>query len=432
MLFTLEVLRAFEGDCLLLHWGDPQSPKLALIDGGPGETYRLHLSPRLKDLAQARGTPMELEFAMVSHVDNDHIVGVDKFFADLKAEVDRPEDQRTFRLKRLWHNAFDDVVRNELNAHYTRFTASFTASASGELPSSSVQPIKQRLEAKGTPADEAEHLAFDIAKIIAGHKEGRALRDKHRFLRQNHAIAELNRPFLRDGQGTLITAERTPTPVSIAGLNIHIVGPLEPEIQALQQEFDEYLEKKGIAMSPEAALAAYADTTAPNLSSIVCLVSVDIGGTEKRILLTGDARGDKMIEGLKKAGYLTDAAPSLHVDILKVPHHGSDRNVAPQFFAAISADTYVLSGDGKHGNPDRDVLKWIIESRAPQDQYKIVFSYGLDETDERRKKEARRPWNEQKHGLRALIDQKRQAGHDGFTIEDGGPMKIDLGEALTV
>ena len=55
MLFTLEALPAEEGDCLLLHWGTREKPKIALIDGGPGRVYENDLRPRLEELVTNLG-----------------------------------------------------------------------------------------------------------------------------------------------------------------------------------------------------------------------------------------------------------------------------------------------------------------------------------------------------------------------------------------
>ena len=52
----------------------------------------------------------------------------------------------------------------------------------------------------------------------------------------------------------------------------------------------------------------------------------------------------------------------LHVDILKVPHHGSERNVSEQFFNTVTADVYIISANGRDDNPSFLTLKWIIES----------------------------------------------------------------------
>lgn len=432
MIFTLEVLKAFEGDCLLLHWGDPADPRLAIIDGGPGMTYRDHLRPRLEEIAANRGVdPLDIEFAMVSHVDNDHIVGIDKLFGDLRAEIENSE-ARPLNVKRLWHNTFDDILGNKLDAHYEQVTASFTASADGEPAPGDVEPIKERLEEQGEPTEEAEQIAFDIGKVLAGHKEGRNLRDKLTYLHGRHAIAALNSPFSKDGQGTLITAARTPDPIGLKGLEIQIVGPREQEIEALQSAFDEYLEDKGLAAG--ATLAAYADKSVPNLSSIVCLVSADVGGGARTMLLTGDARGDHMLECLRKAKgpdgnpYLDGTADEhLHVDIFKVPHHGSDRNADPDLFEKISADAYVLSANGKHTNPDRPVIEWIIDSRDKDDVYEIVLTYPVAELDAKREEEMGAKWDRQRDSLAVLFEAKKAPEYK-FTVSTAAPKPIELGD----
>lgn len=429
MLFTLEVLKAHEGDCLLLHWGSVANPKLAVIDGGPTDTYETSLLPRLEKIRTNRKlATLELEFVMVSHVDNDHIVGVKKLFSALKSDADRnvPQANRKLRAKRLWHNTFDDIVGNAMNAHYQQFTASFTADASGSLPADSEKTIDKAFRDQGEPDDEAEHLASDVAKLLAGHGEGRDLRVIHRFLHDKNEIAGLNRPFTSQGGSTLITASLTPAPKDLGGIKLRVVGPLDAEIEALQAAFDEYL-KKNRLNTAEAALAAYADKSVPNLSSIVCMVTAGTGAKKRSILLTGDARGDKIIDGLRGAKYLDGSANErLHVDVLKVQHHGSDHNAAAEFFQKVRADTYVLSGDGKHGNPERDVLKWIIESRGPTDKYRIVTTYGLAETDARRKAESRKPWDAAKHSNAALIAEKKPGNK--FTLTDGAPVLIELGD----
>ena len=54
----------------------------------------------------------------------------------------------------------------------------------------------------------------------------------------------------------------------------------------------------------------------------------------KKLLFTGDGLGDNIIELLSKRELL-DSQGRLHVDILKVPHHGSERNVSEQFFELL-------------------------------------------------------------------------------------------------
>jgi hypothetical protein len=94
----------------------------------------------------------------------------------------------------------------------------------------------------------------------------------------------------------------------------------------------------------------------------------------RKILFTGDGSGDDIIKVLTRNTML-DKQGKFHVDILKVPHHGSDRNVSQEFFNTVIADYYVISANGRDDNPSADTLKWIIESdNTRKKSKKIVFT----------------------------------------------------------
>jgi beta-lactamase superfamily II metal-dependent hydrolase len=99
-----------------------------------------------------------------------------------------------------------------------------------------------------------------------------------------------------------------------------------------------------------------------NLSSIVVLA--EAGG--RSMLLCGDARGDHVLSGLESAGKLP-AGGTLALDILKLPHHGSIRNVEADFFTRLAARHYVISANGRDGNPESATLNAIAASRADDD-----------------------------------------------------------------
>ena len=437
MLFTLEVLPAEEGDCLLLHWGTRDEPKIALIDGGPGRVFENHLEERLDAIAaNLELEPLPLEVVMVSHMDSDHIVGVKKLLAKLRRQIvtNAPTEDRTVAVRRVWLNVFNDVLGDSLDRYYKTLTASLEANVNGRPSKEVEERVEKELEAKNFDVEEAAFHAQTIAAVLAGHGEGRTVRDDHRFLFEQGQCDALNAPFATGtGKATLITRERTPQPIDLEGLDIVVAGPSNAEIKALQKEFDDYIEKNGLTV--EAVLAAYADPSIKNLSSIVCLVEFGEGDEKRRILLTGDARGDLMLEGLR-AQQLIEGG-KLEVDILKVPHHGSDNNVEPAFFDEIVAGTYVLSGDGVHGNPERSTLEWIVDSRRPSDEYDLVLTYDLEHIDrnrkddfekkqKRRKPENREEWDHDSMSLQAFFAQKTAANFK-FKLHTGA-RTIDLGD----
>ncbi len=196
------------------------------------------------------------------------------------------------------------------------------------------------------------------------------------------------------------------------GLKATIVGPLKDQLEALQTQWDKFVKKKHA--TPEdhaAAIAAYLDESVPNLSSVVVLA--ELGG--KRILLTGDARGDFVLEGLKAAGVLDQ---TLHLDVLKVPHHGSNRDVEVDFFRKVTADHYVISANGKYGNPDPETLEMIAAARG-QDEFTIHLTN-----------------HDGEGGLHELLDKfvaKAEAAGAKFKVAylgEPGPIRIELGDPL--
>src|SRR6185436_15688532 len=65
-------------------------------------------------------------------------------------------------------------------------------------------------------------------------------------------------------------------------------------------------------------------------------------------------------------------------DVLKMPHHGSIRNIDTSYFETIQADHYVMSADGKFDNPDLATLEMISKMR-PDDDFTLHLTYPTDE-----------------------------------------------------
>lgn len=375
MIFSLDVRRARKGDCLLLHFGSPAEPGLVMIDGGPKNVYQPHLEPRLERIRQARGLAandsLPVDLLMVSHVDDDHIQGI----LDLtREELTRKQAHRPLRLNVLsfWHNSFDAIIGNEPEELLASFRGQFgTAAASGgELSDDAVRAVED------ASAEDPEVIASSL-KVLASIEQGYRLR--------NDADG-LGYPRNPEFGGKLIIAREGAKATPVAqDLKFTVLGPMKPELEALQVKHDKWLEdlkKKG--KSPAAGLAAYVDKSVPNLSSIVVLA--EAGG--KRMLLTGDARGDKILEGLQLAGRLAPGTDSkIEIDLLKVPHHGSSYNLDRDFFERIVAAHYVFSGNGEHGNPERETMEMLLGARGEAADFTIHLTYPIEEIDVERKKD---------------------------------------------
>ncbi len=364
-MFKLEIIFAFEGDCLLLHYGDSAQPDWILIDGGARTTWEKKLKPRLAEMTRQLGEPVPLGMVMVSHVDGDHIKGILDMYKLLKD--DRAAQVCTVDV--LWHNSFDDIIDND----------------DAELVSALITP-----PAGGKIEDP------DVAAIVepASINQGRNLR-----LDAEALGTVVNVPFT----GLVRALGGPPKPIGQGSeLSFQVLAPGETRLKQFQDKWREFLKDKGLA---QVRAASFDDKSPANLSSIVVLAR---RGT-RTMLLTGDARGDDIVNGLVDAQLLgkdavypvredfpegrsgtsqwkkklrtadaVDPVSSFKVDLLKMPHHGSDRNVTEGFFRRVTADHYVISADGNHGNPDVPTLQMIAKAKGDA-PYTMYFSFTADQ-----------------------------------------------------
>lgn len=425
MLFSLDVIRARKGDCLMLHYGSKTDPHLVMIDGGPRSVYGPHLKPRIEKIRKVRGLdkkkPLLVDLLMVSHVDDDHIQGILDLTKDLIQE-----NPNLVQVLSFWHNSFENIIGNTPKELTAAFTSQFgAASMAGDPPDDLT-----------VDSDEDEEVIVSSLKVLASIQQGAQLRSD---------VERLDFPLNPEFEGGLILARKKGEALDMDnGLTFTVVGPMLPEIKELHKKHQEWLkslEKEG--KTPEEVLSAYVDKSVPNLSSVVVLAECD----GKRILLTGDARGDKILKGLELVG-LVKQGGKVHVDILKVPHHGSSNNLDNDFFQRITADHYVFSGNGEHGNPERESLEMLLGARG-DDEYTIHLTYPVAEIDAARKKEwekeqgkekarqkkdpgkkVRPNWSPKKHSLQALFEEHEDFGKKVRIVEEGKPHVIDLFEKV--
>jgi hypothetical protein len=338
VIFSFEALRAMHGDCLLLHFGEPGDPKSVLIDGGPMPVYGQTLKPRLLKLREqliekkriGEGDALPLALAMVSHIDDDHIGGLLALAEDNDGGLGLTHASWVSP-KTLWHNTFEELTGGEVSAlALGEVSASPTAAVVASVPQG--QDLRARAEALGWP---------------------------------------INRPFTGLVQAPAGAAQ----PVALdLETSLLVTDPRADEVANMRKEWKKQLEKLKKGEKEAAEVAAYVDKSPTNLSSIVCLARQG----ERKILLTGDARGDLVLKALDIAGVTSEG--KLHVDILKIPHHGSIRDLDADFFERITADHYVISADGRFGNPESKTLEFIAGSRD-DDAFTIHLTYASGHGD---------------------------------------------------
>lgn len=368
----LRIFRSDKGDCMLLESSDE---KLVLVDGGMSSSMKKHVAPHLATL---RDEGRELEAVYVSHIDQDHISGV---LAMLDAELDwrvfdanqaRGEASRAPSFPRppvvnsIWHNAFRDQVSKNAGA----IASQIAATAPVFLASQNANLTQTGLVLRGIAASVDEAL-----------RVSRLIKDDLLDIPLNAIPGNKKKPkLLRVGAFK---------PFSIGTLTFTIVGPTEDELGKLREGWNNWLrdnpekvrkirdemDSNADKIAAWEGVQDFKGVTIPNIASLTFMIEED--GT--RLLLTGDTQHEILMNGLRETGFLEEGG-SLHIDVLKVQHHGATANLDVEFAKTVTADHYVFCGDGAHDNPEIEVLKRIFEARMREDNLPFTFWFSSSPT----------------------------------------------------
>ena len=372
-----------KGDCVMLTSSDGHH---MLVDGGMRTSYTNHVS---RYLGRMRDRGETIDVVCVSHIDRDHVFGLLQLVDDLvewrvydyqvangNSHYRAPDVHRPPEIGRFWHNAFHEQIGENSGP-----IADMLAAQSRILSASDSDKVREM-------ASELGELAFS---------EGDAIQLSRRI-----GEGQLNIPLNPEYDGTLMFVTDDNDPLSVGSMSAWVIGPYEEDLRALRREWNEWLREKrdyvrglqrrarrdedrlgndenrllanrfqeqtsallqldafqAVLEQSHGPLGRRERVTTPNLASLMLFVE-DAGRT---VLMTGDGHWEDILLGLEHAGKLR-ADGSLHVDILKVPHHGSEHNTSEEFAKRVTADTYVFCGNGAHENPDLRVVEAYIDSR---------------------------------------------------------------------
>ena len=332
-MIRIHVIQARFGDCFLLEYGEEANPSFMLVDGGPSRNYEQQLKPALTALLKDH---THIDDVVISHVDNDHIVGVLDFLTELQQQKDKG-GKPYLSIGQVWFNSFSKTIGNA--------------------------DIQERMTKVNKVAAVNGLKMQEMSMALNGIKEGGRV-----LQRTTNLCIDVN----KDAPNGFFLASKDNKPISRPNIDITVIGPTAVNLDKLRIEWEEWIKKneQHIAAGKYTKdVAAALDRSVPNLSSIVMLIKAD----GKTILLTGDCRSDHLQQGLIETGLSADGR--YHVDVLKVPHHGSRRNTRKSFFEEVTADAYIISADGTYDNPDEETLDWIVAAaQTAGRKVKLIFT----------------------------------------------------------
>ena len=131
----------------------------------------------------------------------------------------------------------------------------------------------------------------------------------------------------------------------------------------------------------------YEDKAPVNGSSIAFVLEKK----DMKVLLLGDSHPTQIIESLRQH-YKEENFP-IEFDVIKISHHGSQKNTSNELLEIINSKKYVFSTNGKgHNHPDKETIARII---AKETEYtkELYFTYTLEVIKEFKNEELQEKYN---------------------------------------
>lgn len=326
-MFRIDMLPAAQGDALWIEYGDEQSPKRVLIDGGTKGSWKEGLRARIEGLPAA---DRHFEILVVTHIDADHIDGALKLLQDETLGATFGD---------VWFNGWRHLPE----------TLEPLGPVAGEL-------LTDAIVARGLPWNDA--FGGDAVVVPAAGALPRA-----------DFAGDLAITVLGPGLEQLFELR----PVWKEALEEAGLDPEKPRPEPEEEEEEPAGGLEHLGTRPNVtALAASAfneDTAEPNGSSIILLLEHD----GRSALLTGDAFPSVVLAGVNRL-VVERAVPRLAVDAFKVPHHGSRFNLSPALAAAVDCKHHLFSSNGTQTeHPHLESVARMLLASGPDST--LFFNY---------------------------------------------------------
>jgi ribonuclease BN (tRNA processing enzyme) len=320
----IKFLKAKHGDCIVVSIRG----KNILIDGGAAGCYydaNLNEYGQLRsEIESIRLRKEKIDLLILTHIDNDHICGLLKWF--------QMDDQASDLILSIWFNSgrvlshlFNEALNNDLRIAIE----------------SSVSPLTGVAEAVDFEDFVSQRKIWDKTIWLSGMKFETPLFRIDVLSPEPEQLKKLVREYKAKLWEQAFTSKKT--------------CDWTVDIKAIVNE-----ERKDDFKFSE-------DRSVKNGSSIAFILSAE----GKRILFLGDAHPSVIVRGLNANGY--DKGNPLCVDLIKLSHHGSNANTNSELLSAVRTDCFVVSTNGEfHCHPGKRTLARILAKNATA---KIFFNY---------------------------------------------------------
>mgnify|MGYP003624479126 CR=1 FL=1 len=357
---------SLNGDSILIKIND----YVMLIDGGYVNTFREFIKP---ELVKMNSKDISLNHIVVTHIDKDHISGIIKL-------INENNISPFIEIDNIWHNSFK---------HIKQFNPDI------KFKGKSVQELQLDYNLQ----EEQTQTTKDISAV-----QGSTLAS---------VLLESNYNWNVEFGGKAVSVDNFITVGLTDGIKLKLLSPSTEKLSALNLDWKKELYSKGYSTTEDleefseiafeslvakqkeqkllkkknvsaaslnieelAKSAFFEDNASANGSSIAFIIE----HKKKKLLFLADAHPSIIINNLR-LHYKEENFP-IYFDIIKISHHGSQKNTSLELLKMITSQQYIFSTNGKtYNHPDKETISRIISQKTTYTK-ELLFTYHLESTKE--------------------------------------------------
>lgn len=308
-MFELKIFPAFDGDSFLISYGKEEI-KNVLIDGG---RKRLVVKFLIEEIKEILSKNQVIDLMVLTHIDNDHIYGLLKLLEEdwIDGSV----------IKEVWFNS-KEIIGKEL----------------------------------------FEEMVEDDTIVIDDYYENNDISFK-----QGIRLADLLRNKGIKIKGLIVAGAS----YQLGEAVFKIVSPNKENLYKLYEKWDlefktEHTSGQNISVGDKNDYSGnievlynnpyQEDTAIVNGSSIAFVIEY----CGKKVLMLADSHPSVVMRNLK---FFYNEQFPMYMDIIKISHHASKRNINKEFVENVLSNKYIVSTNGStHGLPNKETLVKISKS----------------------------------------------------------------------
>ncbi len=357
---------AENGDCFLISLGD-ENRKHLLIDCGYAETYHNYLKEDLKELKKLGE---KINLFIVTHIDEDHILGAMAF-------IEENNKSKIIEIEEVWYNCYrhlqmeknhgdlsdkekrilqreialgESYVKRESTSEVSKSEVSIRqGSTLGALLLTGGYKWNSSFEGTAVSQDNIPKLKFDdvVINIVSPN---------------NDKLEKLKKKWIKELTDKKWNFKITKDQIFDDAFEFMLLMYEELQIDKTEVSLEESMHTESIEKIIQKKMNI--DKSPTNGSSI----AICINYKGKNLLFLADGHPDILYKNLYNLGIEK-------FDLVKVPHHGSSKNMTLELSEILKSNKYLISTNGrKHAHPNVETLAKLIFANKDMKK-ELYFNY---------------------------------------------------------